>query len=205
VAEEIAAVGVSERFGLDDRLTEKNDFCQKGSFKFMKTLDMTEGKPVKLILKFAIQLFIGMLLQQLYNITDTMIVGYGFGENAVAAVGGTSALYSVLMNFANGLNNGYGIIISRAFGGKDWKKLRQGFAVMVILDVAITLVFSGWTHLLSSSFSHMAERPISPPSQTSKSPFLTVHFSNSASVNNICFKSVSSNLFQYKFNVVIYV
>ena len=142
VAEEIAAVGVSERFGLDDRLTEKNDFCQKGSFKFMKTLDMTEGKPVKLILKFAIQLFIGMLLQQLYNITDTMIVGYGFGENAVAAVGGTSALYSVLMNFANGLNNGYGIIISRAFGGKDWKKLRQGFAVMVILDVAITLVLT---------------------------------------------------------------
>ena len=142
MAEEIAAVGVSERFGLDDRLTEKNDFCQKGSFKFMKTLDMTEGKPVKLILKFAIPLFIGMLLQQLYNITDTMIVGYGFGENAVAAVGGTSALYSVLMNFANGLNNGYGIIISRAFGGKDWKKLRQGFAVMVILDVAITLVLT---------------------------------------------------------------
>lgn len=87
-------------------------------------------------------MFIGMLLQQLYNITDTMIVGYGFGENEVAAVGGTSALYSVLMNFANGLNNGYGIIISRAFGGKDWKKLRQGFAVMVILDVAITLVLT---------------------------------------------------------------
>lgn len=108
----------------------------------MKTLDMTEGKPVKLILKFAIPLFIGMLFQQVYNITDTMIVGYGLGENAVAAVGATSALYSVLINFANGLNSGYGIIISRAFGGKDWKKLRQGFAAMVILDVGITLVLT---------------------------------------------------------------
>lgn len=108
----------------------------------MKTLDMTEGKPVKLILKFAIPLFIGMLFQQVYNITDTMIVGYGLGENAVAAVGATSALYSVLIYFANGLNNGYGIIISQAFGGKDWKKLRQGFATMVILDVGITLALT---------------------------------------------------------------
>ncbi len=108
----------------------------------MKTLDMTEGKPVRLILKFAVPLFIGMLFQQVYNITDTMIVGYGLGENAVAAVGATSALYSVLINFANGLNNGYGIIISQAFGGRNWKKLRQGFAAMVILDVGITLILT---------------------------------------------------------------
>lgn len=68
------------------------------------------------------------------------------------------------------------------------------------------LIFSLSACSSGGEIAHTPEdKTISPPSQTSKSPFLTVHFSNSASVNNICFKSVSSNLFQYKFNVVIYV
>lgn len=108
----------------------------------MKTLDMTTGRPIKLILQFAAPLFIGTLFQQLYNVADTMIVGYGLGENAVAAVGATSALYSVLVNFASGLNSGYGIIISRAFGGKDWEKLRKAFVTMIVLNLGITLLFT---------------------------------------------------------------
>ena len=50
----------------------------------------------------------------------------------------------------------------------------------------------------------MADLPMSPPSHTSKSPFLTVHFTTSESVNTISFKWVSSNLSQYIFDVVIY-
>lgn len=108
----------------------------------MKTLDMTEGRPIKLILQFALPLFIGTLFQQLYNVTDTMIVGYGLGGNAVAAVGATSALYAVLVNFASGMNSGYGIVISGAFGGKDWGKLRRAFASMVVLNLSITLILT---------------------------------------------------------------
>mgnify|MGYP005907553759 CR=1 FL=1 len=51
----------------------------------------------------------------------------------------------------------------------------------------------------------MAARPISPPSHTNKSPFLTVHFSNSESAKGIDFKLFNSNRFQYTFEVVIYV
>lgn len=108
----------------------------------MKTLDMTQGRPLGLVLRFAIPLFIGTLFQQVYNLTDTMIVGYGLGENAVAAVGATASLYSVLINFASGLNSGCGIVIARAFGGKEQEKLRQAFAGMVFLDLAVTLLLT---------------------------------------------------------------
>lgn len=110
----------------------------------MKTLDMTKGSPIKLILQFAVPLFIGALLQQLYNFTDTMIVGRCLGDKAVAAVGATSALYSVLINFANGMNNGYGIIISRVFGAKDDRELRKTASAMLVLNAVVTLALTAF-------------------------------------------------------------
>lgn len=106
---------------------------------------MTKGTPIKLILQFAVPLFIGTLFQQAYNFVDTMIVGQGCGEQAVAAVGVTTALYSILVYFANGMNNGYGIIISRLFGSGDHAGLKKAVAVMVILNIAVTLVLTIFT------------------------------------------------------------
>ena len=88
-----------------------------------RTGDMTTGRPVRLILEFAIPLFIGNIFQQIYSIVDTMIAGYNLGDNAIAAIGATSSLYSLMINFASGLNSGYGIVLSRAFGAKD----QEGF------------------------------------------------------------------------------
>lgn len=105
----------------------------------MKTLDMTKGVPLKLILQFAVPLFIGMLFQQAYNFADTMIVGQGLGDKAVAAVGVTASLYAVLLYFANGMNNGFGIMISRMFGSKDYAGLRKAAATMVVLDASVTI------------------------------------------------------------------
>lgn len=107
-----------------------------------RTMDMTEGKPLKLIIQFAIPLLIGTLFQQAYNIIDTMIAGYSLGDQAIAAIGATASLYSLVVSFANGLNSGYGIIVSRIFGAKDIKKLRQAAAAMVMLDVGITLMLT---------------------------------------------------------------
>lgn len=68
-----------------------------------------------------------------------MVVGRELGGEAVAAVGATAALYSVLIYFANGLNSGYGIMISRMFGSKNVDGLRKAAAAMVVLDAVITL------------------------------------------------------------------
>lgn len=112
------------------------------SKEFTKTNDMTMGNPVKLILAFAIPLFIGNIFQQIYNVADTMIAGYNLGDNAIAAIGATSSIYSLLMNFASGLNSGYGIIVAQAFGAKDQDKLKQSIAAMIVLDMAITVILT---------------------------------------------------------------
>ncbi|MBQ6017418.1 MAG: hypothetical protein IJL19_06000 [Clostridiales bacterium] len=107
-----------------------------------KSSDMTTGNPIKKILLFAIPLFIGTMFQQVYNLVDTMIAGHNLGDSAVAAIGATSALYAVIIYFASGLNSGYGIIISRAYGEKNLPKLRKAVATMMVLDGAITAVLT---------------------------------------------------------------
>ena len=107
-----------------------------------KSSDMTSGNPIKKILLFAIPLFIGTMFQQVYNLVDTMIAGHNLGDSAVAAIGATSALYAVIIYFASGLNSGYGIIISRAYGEKNLPKLRKAVATMMVLDGAITAVLT---------------------------------------------------------------
>lgn len=107
-----------------------------------KSSDMTTGNPIKKILLFAIPLFIGTMFQQVYNLVDTMIAGHNLGDSAVAAIGATSALYAVIIYFASGLNSGYGIIISRAYGEKNLPKIRKAVATMMVLDGAITAVLT---------------------------------------------------------------
>ena len=91
---------------------------------------------------FALPLFIGTMFQQVYNLVDTIIAGHNLGDSAVAAIGATSALYSVVIYFASGLNSGYGIIIARIYGKKDIPKLRSAFATMLILNVVITVLLT---------------------------------------------------------------
>lgn len=106
------------------------------------TNDMTKDVPIKVIIRFSIPLLIGTLFQQAYNIIDTMIAGYNLGDDAIAAIGTTSALYSVLVYFATGMNSGFGIILSQTFGAKDMKKMKKAVATMIILNTITTLLLT---------------------------------------------------------------
>lgn len=99
-------------------------------------LDMTEGSPLRLLLRFALPLFFGNLLQQCYNLADTAIAGHLLGDAALAQIGATAALYSLIMNFAFGLNNGMALAVSRSFGAGNDQKMRQSTCWMVTLAVA---------------------------------------------------------------------
>lgn len=105
----------------------------------VRVRNMTQGSPIRLIIAFAIPLFIGNIFQQVYSMVDTMVVGYHLGDTGIAAIGATAALYSLLINFANGLNNGYGIIVTQRFGAHDRKRMKQAIAGMMILDAAVCL------------------------------------------------------------------
>lgn len=106
------------------------------------TVDMTQGNPVRHILYFAVPLFIGNIFQQIYNIVDTMVAGYNLGDPAIAAIGATSSLYGLLVNFAGGLNSGFGIVVARKFGAKDEAGLKTSIAAMAVLNTFITILIS---------------------------------------------------------------
>ena len=107
-----------------------------------RTGDMTAGHPVKLILRFAVPLFIGNIFQQIYSMVDTMIAGYTLGDAAIGAIGATTSVYSLLINLAIGLNNGYAIVVSQAFGAKDREGLKRSLAAMAVLDAAASAVLT---------------------------------------------------------------
>ena len=101
-------------------------------------LDMTQGNAVRMILTFAIPLFIGNFFQQVYSMVDTMVAGYCLGDQAIAAIGTTSSLYSLIIDLAWGLNSGFALIVTQAFGAHDQGKIRQSIGHMMVLDGIIT-------------------------------------------------------------------
>ena len=110
-----------------------------------RTNDLTVGNPIKGILLFMIPIMFGNVFQHMYNLVDTVIVGHILGEEALAAVGATSALYGFFTSMAFGMTNGYSIVIARFFGGKDEKGLRVSLShtVMLTLISAAVLTFIG--------------------------------------------------------------
>ena len=104
--------------------------------------DMTAGDPLRLILAFSVPLFIGNIFQQVYSMVDTMVVGYCLGDQAIAAIGATSTLYSLIVNFAWALNNGYAIVVTQRFGARNIRGMRQAIAGTIMLNGGITALLT---------------------------------------------------------------
>lgn len=105
---------------------------------------MTEGAPSRAILKFAIPLILGYLLQQTYLIIDTVIVGRWIGVGALAAVGASSSIMFLIMGFCNGSCAGFAIPVAQAFGAGDYRKMRcyvsNAMRIALVLAIVITLL-----------------------------------------------------------------
>ena len=87
------------------------------------TKDMTMGKITPLLISFTIPLVLGNLFQLLYNAVDSIIVGKFVGEDALAAVGTSNPLVTLVILFVSGLCMGAGVLISMQYGAKDYDKL----------------------------------------------------------------------------------
>ena len=106
------------------------------------TKDLTSGKPMGLIVGFALPTLLGMLFQQLYNLVDTMIVGKLLGSSALAAVGSTGSINFFVIGFCMGLCSGFAIPVAQHFGGRRTEELRQSVGNIIWLVLAATLVFT---------------------------------------------------------------
>lgn len=110
--------------------------------KWIMELDMTKGKPSRLILKFMIPVIIGNIFQQLYNMVDTIIVGRFIGVKALAAVGATGTIMFLILGFMMGITTGFTVLTAQRFGAGDYKAMKKSIGNAVILSVATTLVMT---------------------------------------------------------------
>ena len=104
--------------------------------------DLTKGKVWKVIVRFALPLLIGNLLQQLYNVTDSVIVGQFLGKEALAAVSASFFIYYFIISFVIGVGSGTSVVISQLFGAKQFQKVQLAFSSFFIFMLVGGVILS---------------------------------------------------------------
>ena len=106
--------------------------------------DLTVGSPAKLILMFTLPLIIGNVFQQLYLLSDTLIVGRLLGVSALAAVGSSGCLMFFMIGFVIGFTTGLSICTGQRFGARDEEGMRKSAAACTSLSIIFTAVITGF-------------------------------------------------------------
>lgn len=106
---------------------------------------MTHGRPMKLIVAFALPLMLSNVFQQLYTVVDTMIVGKGLGVDALASLGAGDWLNWMMLGIMQGLTQGFGVLMAQAFGAGDHHELRRhlGCSILLAAVASVLLVIAG--------------------------------------------------------------
>ena len=106
--------------------------------------DLTVGKAERVLWRFCIPLFGSILFQQLYHIADSWVAGKMIGENALAAVGNSYEITLLFIAFAFGCNIGCSVVVSRLFGGKQFRDMKTAVYTAMISSAvlcALLMVF----------------------------------------------------------------
>lgn len=104
------------------------------------TRDMTVGSPTRHILLFSLPIVAGNLLQQLYSLIDTLVVGRVEGVTALAAVSSSGWLDWMVLSIAIGLSSGFAIQIAQSFGAHDHPQLKRATGQGIVLAIGFTLL-----------------------------------------------------------------
>ena len=106
----------------------------------VQTKDMTAGNPVKLILIFALPILAGNMLQQLYSLVDSLIIGRLLGVTALTAVSASGWLDWAVLSVPMGLAQGYSIHAAQCYGGKRFADLKRSVAQSYLISIAATIL-----------------------------------------------------------------
>ena len=123
------------------------------------TRDLTEGRPLKLIVSFALPLLFGVLFQQLYSFVDTAIVGRYLGAERLAAVGATGSVNFLVIGLCLGLCSGFSIPIAQAFGAKNEGEIRRCVWHAAVLSGLLSVVFAGLSFALCKPLLRLMNTP----------------------------------------------
>lgn len=121
--------------------------------------ELTSGNPAKVIFAFSVPIIIGNLFQQLYSMIDTIIVGRTIGVDAIAALGSTSYISTLIIGFMSGLTNGFSIITARHYGAGDNVKMRRSVAGTIIIGLAVSAVLTVASIFFIKPFMHLLNTP----------------------------------------------
>lgn len=124
------------------------------------TLDMTEGKPGRLLMKFALPLMLSQLLQQCYSLCDTLIVGRFLGAVALTATGSAGALSWFPQNLVCCAIYAYGVALSHRFGAKDMEEFRKFFAGGIVLTCFLGAVITVVGTVFAETFLMLLDTPM---------------------------------------------
>lgn len=106
--------------------------------------NMCEGNPIKLIFFFALPLMFGNILQQLYTMADTMIVGQFLGVSALASIGASDWLNWGYLGIVMGFTQGFSIRISHSYGANDFEAMKKNllhiFGLCIVISIIITIL-----------------------------------------------------------------
>lgn len=120
---------------MKDHKTHKFFHMHHGCGAHAQGTDLTEGSIAKRIIRFAIPLFLGQLLQQFYNMADAWVVGNFADNNNFAAVSSGGSLTFLIIGFFNGIALGGGVIISRYYGAGDDKSVQKAIHTNFLFGV----------------------------------------------------------------------
>jgi putative MATE family efflux protein len=121
--------------------------------------DFTTGNEARLILRFATPMLLGNLFQQLYNVTDRIIVGQVIDEKALAAVGASFPILFALISFSIGIAAGATIVISQYFGAKDYNNVKKAINTLYIFFFVASIILSATGFIFSEKIFRLIKLP----------------------------------------------
>ena len=121
--------------------------------------DLTKGNPTRLMLSFALPVCLGNIFQLFYSLADTRIVGSTLGNEALAAIGATTAITTLLIGFLQGLTNGFSIIVAQCFGAKQTDQLKKASAGTFLLSFITTILLTALALLFLNPLLHLLNVP----------------------------------------------
>ena len=133
-----------------------------------KTVSLTSGSITGAILAFILPMMLGSLIQQLYSMTDSVIVGQFTGKTGLAAINSVATLFRFPLNFMNGLAAGATILISKAYGAEDRRDLHHSIHAALTVAAILGVVFTVGGVLLTPWLMRVMSVPeeILPPTRT---------------------------------------
>ena len=115
--------------------------------------------PWRALVAFSLPMMLGNLFQQLYTMTDSVIVGRYVGEDALAAVGASYSLTSVFIAVAIGGGVGGGVLVSRAFGSRDYDDMKEAVSTSLVAFLALSILMAAFGYLFSQDIMRALNTP----------------------------------------------